>query len=484
MLIKTKMRFLLTFLSLIYLSSCGIIADYHSPKHSIETPSSWNSTNSKSTAQPQPWLDEFNDSQLDKLINEALKYNYDLKAAAARISSAKALSRINGADRLPQLSTEIRGARQQRNSTGGFSVSNPRSNKFGIDFILSWELDVWGKLKNRAEAAEQDFAASQMDFRAARLSLAANVASFWFKTIESKQQLQLANKKVKAFGEARQIIQDGFVNGINSALDLRLARANVAAATSQRDARQATQDNVLRSLEILLGRYPAAQLITSNTLPELKSQTSVGFPESILRKRPDVLAAEQRLLAADLRFTSAWKNLLPTFSFATSGGTNAAQLRDIFNYQTLIWNIMGNLTQPIFQGGRLIAEKDQANAQSMEAAANYAQTILQAYFEVETSLTAERLLNSQQKSLQLAVDESIEAEQLALEEYSSGLIDMITLLESQRRSYEVQSSLLQVSSQRLLNRITLYLALGGNLQSVPVVAEPAINESFFFSLFN
>ncbi len=477
------MRLTLFFFVLICLSSCGIVPNYQSPKPTLEIPAVWTSGNTASVKITQAWLEQFNDTQLNKLVDEALQYNHDLKAAAARVSAAKALSRISGANRFPQLSAAIKGARAQRNSTSGFSISNPRSNTFGVNFTLNWELDVWGKLQNRSEAAEQDFVATTIDYQAARLSLAAQVASSWFKSIESKQQLELANKKVKAFDESRLIIQEGFVNGINSALDLRLARANVASAKSQHDAKLVEQDNAIRSLEILLGRYPDAQLLTASTLPELKKQISAGEPADLLRRRPDIIVAEQRLIATDLRFTAAWKNLLPTFSFSASGGTNAGQLADILNYNTLIWNILGNLTQPIFQGGRLMAEKDQADAQTREAAAHYAQTILQAYFEVETSLTAGRLLATQQQALQLATDESIAAEQLALEEYSAGLIGMITLLEAQRRSYEAQSALLQISSQRLLNRITLHLALGADLWSQPVIAPP-ITESFIFSLFN
>ena len=477
------MRFFLFLYCLVLLTSCGIIPDYQSPIPEITSPKTWNSSHNLTETNPQPWLAEFNNPQLNSLVNEALLHNYDLKAAAARVSSARAMARINGADRFPQLSAGIKGSRSQRNSTSGFNVSNPRSNSFGVDFTLSWELDVWGKLQNRSQAAESDYAASEMDYRAARLSLAAGVASAWFRAIEASQQLKLAEKKVKAFNVTRSIIQDGFVSGISSALDLRLARANVAGAESQRDARHINLDTTIRSLEVLLGRYPAAHLITDIKLPKLKQQITMGLPGTLLRRRPDLVAAEQRLLAADHRFTAAWKNLLPTISFSASGGTNAAQLADILNYNTLIWNILGNLTQPIFQGGRLIAQKDQADAQTMEAAANYAQTILQAYFEVETTLNAEHLLNTQQKSLQLATEESIEAEQLALEEYSSGITDMITLLESQRRSYDAQSALLQISSQRLLNRIALHLALGGNLKSSPVLPTP-IKESFFLSLLN
>lgn len=478
------MRLLFSLVSLLFLLSCGIIPDYQSPKTQFDLPQQWSNIDNLSMQPPQPWLDDFNDPRLKTLVDEALANNYDLKAAASRVFMSQAQARINGAARFPQLSAGVRGSRAQRNSTSGFNISNPRSNTFGVDFTLSWELDVWGKLQNQAQAAEQDFVASEMDYQAARLSLAAGVASAWIKVIEASQQLQLAEKKVNTFDATLAIIQDGFISGIYSALDLRLARANVSVAKSQHDARHIDFDKAVRSLEVLLGRYPDAGMITTDKLPELNTQISTGLPGSLMRRRPDIVAAEQRLLAADQRFTAAWKNLLPSFSFSASGGSNAGQLADILDYDTLIWNILGNLTQPIFQGGRLIAQKNQADAQTMEAAANYAQTILQAYYEVETTIKSESLLTFQQQALKIAAEESIEAEHLALEEYSSGLIDMITLLEAQRRSYDAQSSLLLVSSQRLLNRIALHLALGGDIKAPATVAKPSANDSFFFNLFN
>lgn len=478
------MKKLVSLFCLLGLTGCGLIPDYHSPPPVIETPSVWSAAFETSATQPLPWLEELSDPQLKALIDEALLHNHDLNAAAARVAAARATARIDGASRFPQLSGGLKGSRTQRNSTSGFRLTNPRTNSFGVDFTLSWELDVWGKLQNRSKAAELDFAASEFDYRAAQLSLAAGVASAWFRLIEADQQLGLAEKKVQAYDETRAIIHDSFVEGITAALDLRLARANLASAESQRDARRIERDQAVRGLEILLGRYPDASLVAAKQLPILKQPIAAGLPGELLRRRPDLLAAERRLLATDQRFTAAWKNLLPTFSFSASGGTNAAQLVDMFNYNNLVWNILGNLTQPIFQGGRLIAEKDQADAQTIEAASLYAQTALQAYYEVETALTAERLLHTQQQALQRTSEESMEAERLAFEEYNSGLTDMITLLEAQRRSYDAQSALLQISSQRLLNRIALYLALGGNLRAQ--APEPLIltTDSFFFSLFD
>lgn len=414
-------------------AGCGVIPDFQSDPQLIAPPRNWTAAFKPSSDAPPPWLEEMADPRLTALIDEALRHNADLKAAAARVAAYRALARIDNAGRFPQLSAELKGSRTQRNSTSGFRISNPRTNSFGVDFSLNWELDVWGKLQNRAAAAQLSIAASEQDYRAARLSLAAGVASAWYRTLEAEQQLQLAEHKVKTFIATRDIIDDGYITGLYSALDLRLARANQAEAENQRAARRIVTDNSVRRLEILLGRYPGAGIMAGKTFPQIKTTVAAGFPGSLLRRRPDIVAAEMRLLAADQRLTAAWKNLLPTFSFAASGGTNAGQLRDILNYDALVWNIIGNLTQPVFQGGRLIAEADQVDAKTLEAAADYANTVLQAYYEVETALNAEQQLRTQQLALRRAVDEAAGAERLALDEYRSGLVDLITLLEAQRR---------------------------------------------------
>ena len=475
-----SMKRAVLFSVLVCLSSCGIIPDHQTPVPDLNSPDHWTGTTAFSVQDPLPWLLEIQDPALEALVKEALLHNFDLQAASARVEIARATARVNGADRFPQVSAGADAMRSQRNSTQGFTLTNPRNNNFGVDFSLNWELDVWGKLKNRAQAAELGFAASEMDFKYARLSLAARVASAWFRVIGANQQLGLAEKKVQAFIQTQKIIYDGFVDGIFNPLDLRLARANVSVAQSQRDGRRMGLDNALRSLEILLGRYPQASLAAAASLPELKPHTAVSLPSTLLRRRPDIIAAEQRLLAADQQFNAAWKNLLPSFSFAASGGTNAGRLSDILDYNQLVWNILGNLTQPLFQGGRLIAQKEQANAQALEAASNYATVILTAYFEVETGLYSEQLLETQEKSFQIASHESVEAERLALEEYSSGLVDMMTLLESQRRSYDARSALLEVSTQRLLNRVNLYLALGVDIE-IENDPSPAMDQGWFVS---
>jgi len=447
----------------ILLSGCGLIPDHKIDPLDMAIPQQWQNQSGEieSDIIHHAWLEDFNSLELKPLIDEALLHNYDLMAAAARVEAAQALVKINGADRFPQVSAAFDGGRAQRNSTGGFSISSPISNTFGVDFTLNWELDIWGKLQNQTNAAELDFKATEADYQAARLSLAANVAKSWFNLIEARLQSHLLEKKVIAFENARQIIEDGYALGVNSALDVRLARANVASAQSQFNAQNIQLDNATRALEILLGRYPRAEIKASEKFPILNQPITTGLPIALLRRRPDLLAAEKRLAGTDQRVSQAIKSFLPSLSLAANGGTNTSHIRDVLDYEALVWNIIGNLAQPIFQGGRLIAQKAQADANNHEALANYGQVVLQAFFEVETTIKAEHLLLQQEQVLQVAAKESIEAESLALEEYTAGIVDMITLLESQRRSYDAQSALFQISNQRLLNRVNLYLALGG-----------------------
>jgi outer membrane protein TolC len=195
------------------------------------------------------------------------------------------------------------------------------------------------------------------------------------------------------------------------------------------------------------------------------------LPSDLLHRRPDLIAAERQLAASLERVKIAKKDLLPTISLSSSTGTSSGELRDILDPDLLIWNIAGNLTQPIFQGGRLLAGIDLANANSRSALANYAQVALNAFRELESLLAAEGFLQDELSASEQAAIESVAAEELAWQQYQRGLVDIITVLESQRRAFTAQSSLLSVMNNRLANRINLYLALGGNFALVKDPAE-------------
>jgi outer membrane protein TolC len=192
-----------------------------------------------------------------------------------------------------------------------------------------------------------------------------------------------------------------------------------------------------------------------------------GLPAEILARRPDVRAAALRLEATDERLSSARKNRLPDIRLTASGGVSSIELRDLLDFDALVWSIAANLALPIFEGGRLDAERDLARAEVEEVLADYAQVVLVAFREVEVALTAERYLARQESALRVAARESEEADLLALERYRFGLVDIITWLEARRRAFNAKSTLIAVSNRRLQNRIALYLALGGDFAAAP-----------------
>jgi len=429
----------------------------------VEIRTQWTSTLDGQAVQ-QGWLQDFDDLILDALVVEALANNYDLRAAATRVAQARAQARIVGAELYPRVDVGATAARRGLSSSG-----DPLTlNSFDLAVDVAWEADVWGRLRNDTLAATLSADATAANYAAARLSIAARVAQAWFNLVEAELQVELAEQTVSNFRDNLEIVTEGFRSGLNSALDVRLERANLAGAESELEATRIVRDGRARTLDVLLGRYPAAELKIARTLPTMNTPVPPGLPAQILERRPDVRAAALQLAASDENYNAARKNRLPRILLTGGGGATSGDLRDLLDLDDLVWRIVGDISAPVFQGGRLQAERDLAQASSDETLANYAQTVLVAFREVETALTAERLLALQEVSLRIAATESNEAERLALERYRVGLVDIITWLEARRRAFNANSSLIAVSNRRIQNRIDLYLALGGGFAPEPL----------------
>jgi outer membrane protein TolC len=220
-------------------------------------------------------------------------------------------------------------------------------------------------------------------------------------------------------------------------------------------------DRALRQLELLLGRYPSARIKTGDELPTIKSAVPAGLPADLIARRPDLVAADRRLAAADRRLAQSRRALLPSISLTASTGRSSGELGDLLDGNFSVWNLIGNISQPLLQGGRLRAGVDLSQAGLDQALASYAQSALRAYAEVEQALAGEEFLTNQEKALKTATSEALAARTLAEERYAKGLSDLITLLDAQRRAFDAKSRLLSVQRMRLDGRIDLYLALGG-----------------------
>jgi len=288
------------------------------------------------------------------------------------------------------------------------------------------------------------------------------VAKAWYSSIEATQQYDLALRIQEAIDRSAEIVEENFKRGISRALDVRLIRANVATNAITVEQRLRARDAAIRNLETLIGRYPANELAVATQLPELQGTVPAGLPSELLLRRPDVLAAERRLAAAEQRKYESSKARIPSFSLTLNRGTNARELGDVFDYMDLrTWSQSLNLSQPIFQGKRLKANFERSKALYAQSLANYSSTVLTAFREVENALTAQASYGRDIELQRVATEESLEAETLAWEQYERGLADITTALDAVRRSIAAQRSLIQVSNQQLQSRIDLYLSLGG-----------------------
>ena len=445
-------------------SGCVRPAGSHLDQHGVQSPDQFGGQASETVPFEDGWVADFKDDSLETLITEALEHNYNLQAAAARVEAAHASFQSANAGWKPTLNLSQNDSRTKTvfNPFAG-TLQSRYINRFDLGVNLSWELDVWGRLRSQSRAALADLEAAETVYMSAYLSLAANTAGAWFNLVESELQVRLNEETLESFEANLQVVEESFRRGIpNRALDVRLTRANVESARSNLALRKRQRDAAKRALETILGRYPSAEMEVTSDLPSLENTVPTGLPSELLLRRPDILTAERQLAAATERLKASKRSLLPSIRLTSSAGTTSNELADLLDPERLAMSLAGSLSQPLYQGGRLRANIRLSDARVKEAMAQFSQTVLTAFQEVETLLAAENFLLEQETALRVSTTESIEAETLAKEQYERGLVDIITVLESERRAFNARSSLLNLSNLRLQNRLDLYLALGGH----------------------
>ncbi|MDV6344035.1 efflux transporter outer membrane subunit [Nitrosomonas sp. Is37] len=441
------------------LAGCNMLPQRHVQEVGAEMPDQWVEDKAFSQPIPTKWVETFGDPQLSALIDSALADNYELKAVAARVDAAIAQARIDGSGRWPQLFFTA-DHQQVQIREAGFGSS--RFDVFEVLFGLSWEVDVWGRIRDFQQAAVLEADATAVDYYGAKLSLAARVAQSYFELVEANLQAEVVEQSIKDRTIIVNLVQGRFQRGLERGLDLRLALTDLANAEAQLKETRNRIQIITRRLEILLGRYPAGNEINTSVLPQLPVGISAGLPSELLERRPDVVAAFGRLRAADFRTVSSKKLRLPRITLTAAGGTRSSDLTELIDPKAVAWNVFSGLMQPLFTGGRIQGEIFRNQARAEEALNFYKNTALNAFREVEQALAAEEWLRQQEASLKKAVEQTESSRKLAVYSYRNNLIGILTLLDSYRSTLNAQSAHLSIIRQLLSNRINLYLALGGN----------------------
>ncbi len=435
------------------------------PTEDFTIPNQWSAQTYEDGAAETDWWDEFKDTELASAVLEAVEHNHDIRAAAARMDRAAATAKIVGADSLPQAQIVGDGSRAASNLTFLPNQQGVQLNQFGVSLDVTWEIDLWGRLRAGQSAALGDWERSVADYEAARLSIAGQTAKAWIAAIEAREQLELAEHTVASFQTTAHHVRSRYERGVRPALDLRLARTDVFGAQALVDQRKEALDRSVRQLEILMGRYPDRALDVSTDMPGPVGHVPAGLPTELLQRRPDLVAAERRLAASGARVKEARRALYPRISLNGSYGDSSNKVSDVLDVDFNEWTLAGNLAQPIFQGGRLLAALDRSKAEQLEAAEDYATATLSAYAEVESLLAAARYLADRVDRQSLAATESSAARDLAEQRYLRGLEEFVTVLAAQRTALNAASELIAVRRARLESRIDLYLALGGGFDA-------------------
>lgn len=424
---------------------------------------------------PDTWWSLFGDPQLDRLVEEALAANQDLAAAAARVEEARAILGITDADRFPEVTGSAGAARNRLSREtsqipSGFPLELD-TYRAAID--VSYEIDFWGRLRRATEAARAELLASEEGRRNVRLSLIAELAIAYFDLVTLDGQLAIARGTLASRGESVRLQNVRFDAGTISGLDLAQADAELAATEATIPVLERQLRQTENRLTVLLGRI-GGRVEPGAALAELTSpEVPVGLPSQLLARRPDVLAAEQRLVAANARIGAARAAYFPSIGLTGLAGTESAELSGLFASGTGIWQAAISLVEPIFNAGRTRRQVEAAEARNRESLALYTRTVQGAFAEVEDALVARRTGIAEREALARQVNALAEARRLAGLRYEGGDSSYIEVLDAERSLFRAELDLARARRDELAASVLLFQALGGGWEGAEAEAPAA-----------
>jgi NodT family efflux transporter outer membrane factor (OMF) lipoprotein len=455
----------------IWITGCTVGPDYHPPQ--TAAPPRWiseqatNSTNSPAPAADAAWWETFHDPQLNALITRAAQSNLDLRAAVARVREARASVRVISADWWP--SADAAGSySRQRFSANGLPPFPPgvpvEYNAFQAGFDASWELDVFGGTRRAVEAARADVAAAEFSRENLLVTIFAEVARQYVEARGFQRRLAIANDNIKVQEQVLGLTQDLLSKGLTGRLDVEQAVSLLASTQAQTPALEnGFRADVFR-LGLLLGQPPGALLKELNAaapIPAAPPTIPAGLPSDLVERRPDVRQAERQLAAATARVGVATADLYPKFSLTGDVGLQSVTASDWFTAGSRYWSAGPAVQWRIFDAGRIRGNIAVQKARVDEVLSGYEQSMLSAFTDVETALTAYAREQIRRQSLSEAADANQRAVNIATDLYKNGLTDFLRVLESQRSLYQSQDSLVQSEQAVSSDVIALYKALGG-----------------------
>jgi multidrug efflux system outer membrane protein len=458
-------------LAAVALTGCPLGPDYERPK--VTPPASYRFQTEASTAASLadlPWWKVFRDDALRELVDEALKNNYDLQTAAARVESARAQARAAGVQLLPAINGT--GTGSYGNSLSGFGVSPAPFWFAGANGSATWEIDVFGRLRRSIESARAQYAATEEARRGVWVTVLAEVAQNYFLLLSLDMQRSIARRTLVSRDSTLTVFRVRAEGGIGTDLDVARGQANVAGARGTLVAveRQIAQNEHL--LCLLLGRTPGPirRAATGGTLPA-PPEVPAGLPSALLERRPDVREAEANMIAANAQVGVATANLFPTFSLTTLGGVTSTSLAFAARNTTPQGNyaVSGqtNWLAPVLQGAQLRYLRDAAKNEWLATRAAYFKTVINAFKDVADALVSIATLRDQRAQSEEQVEALTRAVDIAHTQFEGGTATYLDIINAEQQLFPAELELAQVQAQQIVAFVQLYRSLGGGWWLAP-----------------
>lgn len=451
--------------ALLVLAGCAVGPNYKRP--TVAAPTGWKEATVVTNAPvlPTAWWQIFNDAELNSLEAQAVEANQDLKRAVARVTEARAIARVSKADLYPSIGAGAAYSRSRQSENRDNVAPKLESDDFSSSFDLNYELDVWGRVRRNVEASKADAAAAATDREVVLLTLTADVARNYQSlrsldnekaVIEATIALRLDTVRLQ---ETRN--QAGLINEV----DVTRARTELANVEAELHAIMRSRAQVEHALAVLCGQAPANFSVAANATSIVPPVIPAGLPSELLQRRPDVVAAEHKLEAANARIGVAKAAFFPTIKLTGAAGLASADLGTFVEAPSRIWSLGPSVHLPIFEGGRNRANLKAAEARYEQNVATYRGSVLSAFREVEDSLSDLATLAAQAEAVSRALASARDTATLANERYQKGLTSYLDVVDAQRAALQAERQDTQLRGQRAVSTILLAKALGGGWEN-------------------
>jgi multidrug efflux system outer membrane protein len=450
--------------ALLALGGCAVGPDYRRPELPT-TPSFRERPEEATSIADVPWWEVFRDETLVALIRESLENNRDLAFATANVETARYLAAVQRGELFPQVGYEADAARGDQTLLGAISPGLETDDAFFTALNLAWEIDVWGRIRRASEAARAEMLASEAFRRGVVLSLVSAVAQAYFELRELDLELEIALESVASFQETRDLFERQYQGGVVSKLDplrAEAALAQAAATVPDLERRIVAKEN---EISVLLGR-PAGSIPRGTPL-EIQAEppeVPAGVPSQLLERRPDLVEAEQALVASNAREGVALADYFPRIGLTAFAGSVSDELSDLLGAGHGAWSVGGSALGPIFTAGRTTYTWRAAQSLSDASQASYEGAVLNALREVSDALVAREKLSEVRMHQELAVEALRESVHISRTRYLGGLANYIEVLDAQQQLYPAEFDLAQTQRDQLLAVVEIYRTLGGGWQ--------------------